>query len=155
MTFSLVLPSTLLKFTNQLHRNWIQLTDVFLYSLMELKTVRTSPQTCHPRSSCYLIYLISWNFFYPNGIAVLSSSFMFWSDNVIWNSCISHYNISLSTFTTVEARANVESFGKYVWKYKSNLRWVCFIFSKAIIGQMYLCLVHFSLGNWWHLTVII
>ena len=38
----------------------------------------------------------------------------------------------------------IESFGKHICKHKSNLCWICFIFSKAIIGQMYLCLVRFS-----------
>ena len=57
---------------------------------------------------------------------------------------ILHYNVSLSTFATVE------SFDKHFCKYKSNLGQVCFIFSQAI---MYFCLIRFSFQNSWCPTV--
>ena len=34
-----------------------------------------------------------------------------------------------------DRRATVKSFGKHIWKYKSNLRWISFFFSQAIIGK--------------------
>ena len=72
-------------------------------------TVRKNPQTCHPRlldilkflSSKWLVivtlhrtgeaWLVLMNLFrkkVPHNLAVLSSSFTLWSDNIIKNSCI-------------------------------------------------------------------
>ena len=67
------------------------------------------------------------------------------------HSIIANYNVSLSTFATVD-RPSSRSVNIFV-KHKSNLCWVCFIFSEAIIGQIYQCLVRFSFENLWRLTV--
>ena len=119
VTFPLVLPSSLLKFLNQLTQQLNTVHDhcCFLAQLNGTHDSQDETQpfhneaaatssTWHPKiyfiqmarhrkSSLYGRGIAGFDEFIhkkiPHNLAVLSSSSMLWSKNVIWNSCIFHF----------------------------------------------------------------
>ena len=121
--FSSMSPSSLIKFTNHLTQDLNKAHWCFLVRQMGrtprlaiLETAATSStwypgisfiqMARHHKSSLYGQGIAGFHEFIqkkiPHNLAVLSSSFMLWSDNVNWNSCILNLHSILANYTVLK-----------------------------------------------------